>query len=221
MVTSPFTNKAKRNGLNALAIGYCTETQEHVRRVQHYAGILTEQLWEMGHPEVTTQLRNYIVPLAAIHDIGKLAISPEILTKPGKLSRDEFRQIQTHTTLGADMLENMVDQFVDHEAFNMARDIVIYHHERYDSLGYPHGIRGGSIPFAARIVALADVFDALSSKRCYKDEYQPAQCRTIIAAEMGRQFDPSVVSAFYHCEEDMWSVRRELDDAPARDLWAV
>jgi putative two-component system response regulator len=134
---------------------------------------------------------------APLYDIGKIGIPDHILLKPGKLTPSEWAIMQTHARLGAEAIAR-VEIDVDHplEFLALARDIANYHHERWDGSGYPDGLAGTSIPIAARVMALADVFDALISERVYKPPMSFADARRQIAAERGRHFDPDLVDAF-------------------------
>ena len=136
-----------------------------------------------------------------LHDLGKHRIAPEILNKPGKLTTAEFEQMKRHTTIGAEALQAALDDEPGDRLIRIARDVAWSHHERYDGTGYPQGLAGDDIPLAARIVAVADVYDALTSARVYKPAMPHETAAAIIYAECGHQFDPAVVAAFA-AEED-------------------
>jgi HD-GYP domain-containing protein (c-di-GMP phosphodiesterase class II) len=149
-----------------------------------------------------------------LHDIGKVAVPDAILRKPGKLTPEEFDAIKLHVRVGGDTLENARNYVGRGTFMDMAADIARYHHERYDGSGYSAGLRGQEIPLAARIVALADVYDALTSPRIYKPAYEPERARQIILDESGTRFDPAIVEAFSACfekfragaqDEDAWA----------------
>jgi HD-GYP domain-containing protein (c-di-GMP phosphodiesterase class II) len=161
------------------------ETGEHTRRVADLAAPLGEALG-MSHEDVL--LLHQAAPL---HDVGKIAIPDCILLKPGRLTPDEFAQMKTHTTLGADMLAGGAGALM-----KMAEVIALTHHERWDGSGYPDGLAGESIPLPGRIVAVADVFDALTHARPYKQAWPLDDAVREIAAQAGRQFDPAAVDAF-------------------------
>ena len=138
-----------------------------------------------------------------MHDIGKISIPNTILQKPGKLTEDEFEVMKTHTVKGEKILDGI--PFLER-----AKEIALSHHERFDGMGYPHGLRGEEIPLSARIVSLADVFDALTSKRCYKPAFPLEQAINIIKKEKGKQFDPDILVAFFDRQESIIEILRRL-----------
>ncbi|MFW5694027.1 MAG: HD-GYP domain-containing protein [Alkalispirochaeta sp.] len=187
------------------------ETGFHIERVQKYTEILGEILLANDHPQLNRRILNTTISVAALHDIGKVAIPDEILKKPGALTEAEFKLMQTHTTVGADILDEAYQE-LGSEVLRVARDVTRSHHERYDGTGYPDGLAGADIPFTARIVALADVFDALSSERVYKEAFSRERCREIITKEYGGHFDPHVTQAFLNHEDKFWSIHKLLQD---------
>jgi len=132
-----------------------------------------------------------------LHDIGKVGIPDEILLKPGRLTAAEFEHMQQHTVIGANILEQAIAQSPYAGFLGMAAVVAFYHHERFNGSGYPAGLAGAGIPLPARIVALADVFDALTSERPYKPAEPAFRAREIIEGERGRHFDPVLVDAFH------------------------
>ncbi len=175
------------------------ETGEHILRTQAYVQTLAEQL--KGHPRFGGIMSDHFIDLltrsAPLHDIGKVGIPDQILLKPGKLSAEEWRIMQTHAAIGAKAIEQAekdVEQPV--EFLTLAKEIARSHHERWDGAGYPDALSGESIPVSARLMAIADVFDALISKRVYKPAISFAGAREIIVAQRGLQFDPDIVDAF-------------------------
>ncbi|MDO8988961.1 MAG: two-component system response regulator [Sideroxyarcus sp.] len=187
------------NALAELAETRDTETGNHIRRTQKYVRILAKRL--QLHPSFAGFLTDKAVELtaksAALHDIGKVGIPDHILLKPGKLTEEEWAIMMTHSILGAMAIERALhnaDRRVDF--LDMAMQIAHYHHEKWDGSGYPEGLQGEDIPIPARLMALADVFDALISRRVYKTPMPYEKARSIIAAERGRHFDPDVVDAF-------------------------
>ena len=181
------------------------ETGNHIQRTQGYVHLLATRL--ARHPRFAATLdHNYIEILARsapLHDIGKVGIPDHILLKPGKLSPEEWAIMKTHTVLGSDAItlaERDIDTSVDFLA--QAREITRWHHERWDGGGYPDGLAGEAIPLSARLMALADTFDALISKRVYKEALPFPAVREIIRSERGRQFDPDITDSFLDgCEE--------------------
>jgi putative two-component system response regulator len=175
------------------------ETGNHIRRTQSYVRILANALQQ--HPRFATALSDRIIHTlvnsAPLHDIGKVGIPDNILLKAGRLTPDEWEVMKTHAELGADAIEQ-AERDADHpvEFLALAKDIARHHHERWDGNGYPDRLAGDAIPLSARLMALADVFDALINRRIYKKPMNLAAARDIIVAERGRQFDPDIVDAF-------------------------
>ena len=162
-----------------------TDTAEHIQRIGNICVLIGKKLNLSSH-----QL--YILKYAsAMHDIGKMAIADEILLKPGKLTLSERKEMKKHSKLGAKILENPTSDIMKE-----ARDIALYHHERWNGTGYPNKLKGEDIPLNARIVAVADVFDALISKRCYKEAVDALEAKNIIIDGSGTFFDPKCVEAF-------------------------
>ncbi|WP_246167868.1 response regulator [Propionivibrio limicola] len=175
------------------------ETGDHLERTQSYVRLLATRL--ATHPRFSAILSSrYIERLtlsAPLHDIGKVGIPDRILLKPGPLAPDEWEIMKTHTLLGYEAItlaERDIDTSVDFLA--QAKEIARWHHERWDGRGYPDGLAGDAIPVSARLMALADVFDAMISKRVYKEAMPFSEVRGLIASERGRQFDPDVTDVF-------------------------
>ena len=149
--------------------------------------------------------------MSVLHDIGKVAVPDSVLNKPGKYTKLEYRIMRKHTEVGGELLENIYKE-TGSEQLRVAKDIVMHHHEKWDGSGYPQQLAGEDIPLAARIVALADVFDALGSQRCYKPSFSRERCRDIIVSERGKHFDPAIVEAFLRKEDELWEVLIKLQD---------
>ncbi len=162
------------------------DTGNHVRRISDTCAIIAGKLGLGSHVQEMIRLAS------PMHDIGKIGISDRILRKPGPLSPSQRATMQQHTVIGASILAQATS-----EVISMAHDIAVSHHERWDGGGYPKGLRGEGIPLAGRIAGVADVFDALLSKRCYKDAYPLTQATGIIRQGRGKQFDPNVTDAFF------------------------
>ncbi len=160
-----------------------TDTGNHIKRVGEYAGFLAEHYG--CEPDFVKRIRLY----APLHDVGKVGLPDRILQKPGPYTEAEYNAMQEHVVFGAMMLDN--DGIDD-----MARNIALFHHEKWDGTGYVNGLEGEDIPLEARIVALADVYDALISKRVYKDAIPEEDVDAMIAAESGKHFDPELVALF-------------------------
>ena len=188
------------------------ETGFHLERVMHYSRILGRDI--VNHCpelELTAAEAEEIARLSPLHDIGKVAISDSILNKPGKFTEEELELMKTHTTAGGDLIKDIYDK-IGSPYLRFAYEIVMYHHERWDGTGYPEGLSGDDIPLSARIVALADVYDAISCKRCYKEARPHHEVKKIIAAEKGKHFDPRVVEAFLRQEEAFIATRERYKE---------
>lgn len=175
------------------------ETGNHIRRTQHYVRALARKL--KTHPRFRSALDNETIELlfksAPLHDIGKVGIPDRILLKPGKLTAEEFEIMKTHTTLGHDAIQ-AAEKLLDTPSsfLRFAREIAHYHQEKWDGTGYPEGLAGDRIPISARLMALADVYDALISKRVYKPAFPHVKAVEIIREGRGTHFDPDVTDAF-------------------------
>lgn len=179
------------------------ETGFHVKRVAEYSALLAELL-EL--PQETVELIRMASPL---HDIGKIAIADSILNKPGKLTEDEFNVMKTHTTMGYDMLK-----YSHREILQTAAIIAHQHHEKYNGKGYPQGLKGDNIHLFGRIVALADVYDALANARCYKPAWDDEKIDTLFKEERGEHFDPQLVDLFFTHKERFLDIRDKYRDVP-------
>lgn len=190
------------------------ETGTHVERVQRYARLLAEQLatTEKYKGLIDEDYIRLIHQTTPLHDIGKVGIPDAILLKPGKLDADEMKIMQTHAELGAKTLDAALERFPNARFLQMARNIAATHHEKYDGSGYPHGLAGDQIPLCGRIVALADVYDALTSRRVYKPAIPHQQARAIILRESGGHFDPDIVAAFVAREAGFVEIMESLAD---------
>jgi len=143
-----------------------------------------------------------VAETSPLHDIGKVAIPDFILRKPGALTADEFAIMKTHTLQGAAALSETAAEFPNARFLKMAYEIALYHHEKFNGSGYPFGLSGDEIPLAAPIVALADAYDAITSKRSYKAAIAPKQVRSLIVVDSGTHFDPRVVVSFLAMEDE-------------------
>ncbi len=179
-------------------------TGEHLERVREYSRLIAEHLASLPKYAgvVDAAFVESVYVTSPLHDIGKVKTPDAVLLKPGKLDDREWAVMRRHAPEGAAALRAAQPQVENDPLLNMAADIAEYHHERWDGSGYPHGIAGERIPLAARIVALGDTYDALTTCHCYKDAIPHADSRTILVAERGRHFDPDIVDAFVAREED-------------------
>lgn len=178
-------------------------TGGHIRRTAEYVRCIAEELKRQGaYSDILTDsyISNMIVA-APLHDVGKIHIPDAVLNKPGKLTEEEFEVMKTHTTAGEKLITRAKEDLGESEYLNMAVEMAAYHHERWDGKGYPYGISGENIPLCARIMAVADVFDALTSKRCYKNAMPLEKAYAIIREDSGTHFDPAVTEAFFAAEK--------------------
>lgn len=178
------------------------DTGGHLERVREYCRELAKDLRRHSSysDHITAEFIDCIQHAAPLHDIGKVAIPDGILQKPGKLTPDEFEAMKSHTVIGADTLQLVFNSYPGNMFIGMGIEIALYHHERWDGSGYPDGLVGKNIPLPARIMALADVYDALRSDRCYRKGLTHDQARDIILEGDGKHFDPEVVMAFLRIE---------------------
>lgn len=179
------------------------ETGQHIERTSQYVKLIAEAL--STSPKYSSHLTpRYIDDLeksAPLHDIGKVGVPDAILKKTGKLSPEEFDAIKRHCEYGADILK-LAEKKINFESYlTLAIQLVMYHHEKWDGSGYPEGLQGDAIPLSAQMMALADVYDALRSERCYKKEFSHEKSYAIILEERGRHFAPDIVDAFVHSEQ--------------------
>lgn len=185
-------------GLAKLTESRDPQTGDHLDRISMYATTLATAL--MNHPEfkdvVTPTFVRLIGISAALHDIGKVGVEDKILLKPAKLTASERASMEDHSRIGGECLSEIERRLGRSNFLHMAREIAFAHHERWDGSGYPYGLRGEQIPLAARIVAIADVYDALSSRRVYKEPYPHDQCVSAIREGSGTQFDPRIVETW-------------------------
>jgi putative two-component system response regulator len=190
------------------------ETGSHLERVQSYSRLLVQDLstTEKYRNQVDGEYVGLIYQTSPLHDIGKVGIPDPVLLKPGKLNSQEMAIMRTHTQLGEQTLEAALQRFPGARFLEIARDIAATHHEKFDGTGYPRGLKGDDIPLCGRIVALADVYDALTSRRVYKRPISHEQAKTIIVAESGSHFDPDIVAAFMRNEEHFVSIKQRLAD---------
>jgi putative two-component system response regulator len=174
------------------------ETGEHINRMRYYSMTLAQQLRRASpySERIDEQFPQDLFRSSPLHDIGKVGIPDAILLKPGKLTWEEFEVMKTHTTIGANALREAAQHGQCGSFLAMAIDVARHHHERFDGTGYPDGLSGEEIPLSARIVALADAFDAITTRRIYKPAYDPEVATRMIEEGSGTHFDPAIVEAF-------------------------
>lgn len=190
------------------------DTGRHLERVRCYSQMLARHL--LNHSRYQDEIDDSFVRLiyetSPLHDIGKVGIPDRILLKPGRLTDEEFQVMQSHTLLGQETLDAALKKYPEAQFLRFARDILAYHHERFDGTGYPYGLVGNEIPLCARIVALADVYDALTSKRVYKPALSHQEAVLTIESASGSHFDPEIVRAFLEIAHEFDETRIELAD---------
>jgi putative two-component system response regulator len=203
--------------LAKLAESRDNDTRAHLERVRTYSRIIAAHLSRLPkyHDVVNAEFVRLIHQTSPLHDIGKVAVPDDVLHKPGPLTEDEFEVMKMHTLRGAETLEAALREYPAARFLRMARDIAASHHEWYDGSGYPRGLAGEAIPLAGRIVALADAYDALTSKRIYKDAFTHKKAREAVIKARGTHFDPDVVDAFLANEEQFVAAGRSLCDEEA------
>jgi putative two-component system response regulator len=191
------------------------DTGQHIERVQTFSKVLAEQVRVMGlHSEhLTDVFIDNLFQTASLHDIGKVGTPDAILLKPGKLTAEEFTEMKKHCSLGADTLATVLKRHPDNQFLRMGVDVARSHHEKWDGSGYPEGLKGESIPLAARIVALADFYDALTSKRCYRPPFSHEDTCRMIREGSGTHFDPEVAMGFGAIDEQFRRIREDMADA--------
>lgn len=183
-------------------------TGDHIRKTAAYVRIILEEMKREGvcTEQLTDKFIENVVSSAPLHDVGKINVSDTILNKPGKLTDEEFEIMKTHTTAGGNIISSLIDKVPDSDYLYEAKNLAMYHHEKWNGKGYPSGLAGEDIPLSARVMAVADVFDALVSNRCYKKGFPYDKALGIIQEERGRQFDPRIVDAFFAAEDQILEV---------------
>ena len=186
------------SGLANLIESRDTETGQHVARTQSYVKQIAEHAREEGvyADIIDDHFISLLYTLAPMHDVGKILVSDTILRKPGKLTPKEYDQMKLHAAMGGKVVRQILSGVSDEEYLKFASDIATYHHEWWNGAGYPSKLKGEEIPLCARIMAIADVYDALISKRCYKEPISKEEAMKIIESEAGTHFDPKLVEVF-------------------------
>lgn len=190
------------------------ETGAHLLRLKKYCGMLCNEL--ANNPayrdKVTPTFTGDLIRSSPLHDIGKVGIPDAILKKPGKLTEDEFEIMKSHAGIGGDTLRAVYDQYPSQSFIKCGMDVAYCHHEKWNGSGYPQGLQGEAIPLAARILALVDVYDALTCRRVYKEPFPREKAKTIIVNGSGEHFDPNIVEAFLSIEHDFYQVAEQYAD---------
>ena len=203
------------HALASLAETRDNETGNHIRRTQQYVRILAEKL--KTHPRFSKYLTDRQIDIlyksAPLHDIGKVGIRDLILLKPGRFEPTEFEIMKTHTTLGKEAIEHAEAELGMEVGFLFcAKEICANHHEKWDGSGYPQGLSGDSIPISARLMAVADVYDALISRRIYKESLSHEESAAIILSRRGSHFDPDITDAFAAIADELKTIAERFDD---------
>ncbi|MDH3354083.1 MAG: HD domain-containing protein [Chromatiales bacterium] len=201
--------------LASLAETRDNETGAHIRRTQRYVKVLAEQL--RHHPRFNHELNDKSIELlyksAPLHDIGKVGIPDRILLKPGKLDAEEFTIMKTHAELGGEALKVAENELGSTSFLEYAREIATTHHEKWNGKGYPKGLKGDEIPISGRLMAVADVYDALITKRVYKEAFSHQDAMAILKEGKGEHFDPDVLDALLAIEQQFVNIANEFTDA--------
>lgn len=191
-----------------------TDTGEHVKRTSLYVALLAKKtLEDKYYTDILNE--NYIrllVKAAPMHDIGKITVPDKILKKPGRLDQEEYAEMQIHAKEGGRIVNDILGISSDKEYIRIASEMAESHHEKWDGTGYPNHLTGENIPLSARIMAVADVFDALVSERCYKRPVSPEAAFEILEEESGTHFDPILVREFLKCKEGIYAIIRDYQD---------
>ncbi|MCR4940210.1 MAG: HD domain-containing protein [Treponemataceae bacterium] len=185
------------------------ETGQHVKRTSHLVNLILLQAKKQGKwaEILSDQYIDYVTRAAPMHDLGKIIISDTILNKPGKLTPEEFEIMKTHAEAGGKIIHDIIGGVAEKEYVDIAADIANYHHEKWNGKGYPTGRKGKEIPLCARVMAVADVFDALIAERCYKKPMSYEDAFALIEREAGEHFDPEVVGLFLELKDEIYAER--------------
>lgn len=182
-------------------------TGGHIKRTSAVVRVFAEKLCSYGiNLGLNEKFLRQVEKAAPMHDLGKIAIDDRVLRKPGKFTDEEYAEMKRHTTEGEKIVTSILKGVEDDEFVEIARNVALYHHEKWNGKGYPTGIAGKEIPIEARIMALADVFDALVSKRCYKDAFSYDKAFSIIEEDLGTHFDPELGKIFLQCKQELIKV---------------
>ncbi|MDD7610837.1 MAG: HD domain-containing protein [Spirochaetales bacterium] len=191
-----------------------SSTGSHVKRTKSYVKIILDEIKtnSLYSSIMTKDFEDKMMNAAPMHDIGKISIPDTILQKPGKLTDEEYSVMKKHSVLGGEIIQEIFKDMDDKEFLNIAYDVTRYHHEKWNGNGYPEGLVGKEIPFSARIMAIADVFDAISAKRCYRDAMPLDKCFAIIKEGKGVDFDPVLTDLFLNAREKVEKVCKESQE---------
>lgn len=208
------TQDATIESLGMLAESRDPETGFHIRRTSKYVRVLSAELQKQRRFSglLTDSLVDKICKSAPLHDIGKVGIPDSILLKPGKLTEEEFAEMKKHTGYGREAIEKSTQKLGSNSFLEIAKEIIYSHHEKWDGTGYPEGLKGHEIPVSGRIMAVADVYDALTSARVYREALPHEQAVEIMLAGKNKHFDPDILDAFLAVEDIIKAIAREEAD---------
>lgn len=199
-------------GISDIVESRDNSTGGHVKRTSEAVRIFMDELEkESAEFHMTKRYVENVIKAAPMHDLGKIAVEDYILKKPGRFTDAEYQLMKVHATVGAQIVEKALNGVEDAAFMDVAKNMAHYHHEKWNGKGYPEGLSGEEIPLEARIMALADVFDALVSKRCYKEKYSYDEAFKIIEDSLGSHFDPELGKAFLKCREELEAYYNEVD----------
>ncbi|MDP7008018.1 MAG: HD domain-containing protein [Phycisphaerales bacterium] len=202
-------------GLAKLAESRDDDTGHHLARIRHYTTLIATAVSDLFPEELSKAEVPLIGATSVLHDIGKVGISDDILLNPNVLNEDQFNAMKKHTSIGADILISLSEQLGRDPWVDTAIQITLGHHEKWDGTGYPFGLRGDTNNMPARIVAVADVYDAVTSKRVYKPAIPHEEAVAILKKESGSHFDPMVIEAFLTVLEEVKEVAARLHNTVA------
>ena len=190
------------------------ETGKHIERVKEYCFQLLNEYSQRsnGSGSLSKKVIDNVTAASVLHDIGKVGIPDNILLKPGRLTSEEFEIMKTHSMIGSQTLQEVLRQYPGNQFVQSGIEIAESHHEKWDGSGYPHQVHEENIPLSGRVLALVDVYDALTSKRCYKDAISHEKSIEIIAEGRGRHFDPKIVDCFLAVADDFNHIKTHLQD---------
>lgn len=207
-------NECMIDGFAALVESRDDSTGGHIKRTRLYVQLLLKKMQEERHYHdvMSKDYVEYVSEAAPLHDVGKIAIPDVILQKPGRFTEEEYAIMKTHSALGGDIIKNTFSNVFSDEAKEIAYEVARFHHEKYNGRGYPDGLVGEQIPLHARIMAIADVFDAVSQNRCYRGAMPLDECFSIIEKGKGTDFDPLLVDLFLNARDEVTELYEKNKD---------
>jgi adenylate cyclase len=209
------SHSATLDSISLIASMHDEETGEHIQRTKNYVKVLAKYFYEkkMYLNVLTPKYINLMYEAAPLHDVGKIGIPDSILKKPGKLTDEEFEIMKTHSTLGRNVIQNTMNSYNKNEFLKVAYNIAFYHHEKWDGTGYPSGLKGDNIPLEAQFMTMADVYDALISKRRYKEAFTFEKAEEIIIQGRGTVYSPELIDAFIEVKDKFRDIALKWQDS--------